>query len=58
MCQYTNIHDRGQTNEYFVIELEPLCLSPTKGTPLVSPYLKAGVLRGRGNKFVETTTLR
>src|SRR5260370_27692955 len=27
----------------------PPCPSPTKGTPLVSPCLKAGVLRGTGD---------
>src|SRR5260370_7840407 len=52
MCQYTNVHDRGQTNEYFVMEIEPLCPSLTKGTPLLSPCLKPGVLRGGGDKKV------
>jgi len=50
MGQYTNVHDRGQTNEYFVMEIEPLCPSPTKGTPLLSSGLKPGVLRGGGDK--------
>ncbi len=40
MRQYTNVHGRGQTNEYFVMEIEPLCPSPTKGTLLLSPGLK------------------
>jgi len=29
----------------------PPCPSPTKGAPLVSPCLKAGVLRGAGDKL-------
>src|SRR5579859_2302975 len=50
-CQYTNINARGKENEHCSCEkiFHP-CPSPRKGTPLLSPCLKPGVLRGGGDK--------
>jgi len=46
---------REAQDEYSVRKRGPLCPNPKKGTPLVSPGLKPGVLRGGGDNTVSIT---
>jgi hypothetical protein len=56
ICQYTNIHAMIDEYELSFIQKSLLCSSPKKGTPLISPCLKPGVLRGGGDNFVSKQT--